>query len=305
MNPARTAPVAVASVDIAGKGDFMSSVARIFVVLNLVLAVAFLVAASTFLGLNNDYKGKFEGEKAGRAADGERHALQVSEKDASLAKVSGDLNTARQQSADLESRSTNLQSQVVSLEASGKTKDTQIADLTRANTEHAGAIERLRSDNNRLATANTDLDAKQRDAVARMDKAVGDLDAEQKKNLDANNNIAGLEKDVVKLKDDVSSRDLLIDFAKSKGIDFENIMVMAPVKGQVVNADNALKLVQANVGSNSGVKRGYVLDIVRGGTYIGRFRVDTVGPTYCAGLITLLDQGQQVQAADTVTNTLN
>jgi DNA repair exonuclease SbcCD ATPase subunit len=283
----------------------MSSVARIFVVLNLVLAVAFLVAASTFLGLNNDYKAKYEAEKSGRAQDDARHAQQLSDKDSSLSKVSTDLNTARQQAADQEARATNLQSQVTSLEAAGKTKDGQLADLTRANGEHAGTIERLRADNNRLVAANTDLDAKQREAVSRMEKAVSDLDGEKKNLLEANNNIANLEKDVVKLKDDVSNRDLLVEFAKSKGIDFENVMVMAPVKGQVVNADNNLKLVQANVGSNQGVKRGWILDIVRGGTYVGRFRVDTVGPTYCAGMVTLLADGQQVAAADVVTNTLN
>lgn len=283
----------------------MSSVARIFVVLNLVLAVAFLVAASTFLGLNNDYKNQFEREKAGRAQDDARHALQISEKESNLSKVSTDLNTARQQAADQEARATNLQSQVGSLESAGKTKDGQIADLTRANGEHAGTIERLRADNNRLVAANTDLDAKQRDAVSRMEKAVADLDGEKKSVMEANNNIANLEKDVAKLKDDVSNRDLLVDFAKSKGIDFENVMVMAPVKGQVTNADNSIKLVQANVGTNQGVKRGWILDIVRGGTYIGRFRVDTVGPTYCAGMVTLLGDGQQVMAADVVTNTLN
>jgi hypothetical protein len=38
---------------------------------------------------------------------------------------------------------------------------------------------------------------------------------------------------------------------------------------------------------------------------VGRFRVDTVGPTYCAGMVTLLADGQQVAAADVVTNTLN
>ncbi len=77
------------------------------------------------------------------------------------------------------------------------------------------------------------------------------------------------------------------------------------ITGTVVNSDVDLKLVQANVGRNAGVRRGFVLDIVRECTYIGRFRVDTVFDDHCAGMVMLLREGQQVQRGDLVTNRLN
>lgn len=91
---------------------------------------------------------------------------------------------------------------------------------------------------------------------------------------------------------------------KQPGIDFENLNMLPPMTGHVVNADNKLRLVQVDVGRSKGMVRGAVLDIVRGDTYIGRMRIDTVFDDASAGLVTILADGYTVKPGDRVTNTL-
>ena len=47
----------------------MSMFAKIMVIVNFILAVAFLAAAGTLLGAAEDYKGRFEKLQASSAAD--------------------------------------------------------------------------------------------------------------------------------------------------------------------------------------------------------------------------------------------
>lgn len=283
----------------------MSQIARVFVVLNLLVAAGFMFAAATFLATNNDYKKKLDVRSTELEAERRRAQGRESELQGSIQRLEGERNAKQEHNARLENENAALKAQVTSLEGQKNEKDKQIGDLTRVNGEHAESVQNLSSNNARLVEANTTLDKGQRDAVAKMEKAITDLNDEQKKNVDATNKIADQEKDITAKAELISQKSLMIEYAKSKGIDFENVMIMPAVNGAVLNADTSARIVQANVGSTQGVARGFVLDIVRGSTYIGRFRVDTVYGETCAGLVEILVPNQQVMVGDRVTTTLN
>ena len=61
-----------------------------------------------------------------------------------------------------------------------------------------------------------------------------------------------------------------------------------------------------NLGSNAGVKLGYVFDIVRGGSYVGRIVIDQVYANNSAGKITIRSKtGSTPQPGDRATTALN
>lgn len=283
----------------------MSQIARIFVVLNLLVAAGFFFAASTFLGLNNDYKRKFEGEEKGRAADNAAAAVREQKKDTTIKDLESQLSAAKEQNGTLSGANTQLTSELAKSNQANTTKDGQIAELTRVNGEHAASSQRQTQEISRLTEQNTNLDKAQRDAVKKMEESVTALNDEQKKNLEATNKIADLEKNCVTRDEAIAKLELKEKYAKSKGIDFENLDMTPAVSGVVVNADNAMKLVVTNVGSANGIHKGSILDVVRGATYIGRVHVDTVYPNTSAGILKITAAGQQVMVGDKVTNTLN
>lgn len=283
----------------------MSQVARVFVVLNLLLAAGFFFAAATFLGAKDNYKSLYETEKSGRDADNKRNQATISQKDDQIATLDQEKRALSEQRGSLDGTVNSQRTQITSLEAQLKEKDTQISTLTTLNDGHGRNVQNLQTQNADLMSQNTNLATERNQAVKNMETAQGELSSEQQKNLAANNQIAEHEKTIAGLNDKISHQDLMLDFARKNGISFENIQTLPPMHGSVVNYDGGLRLVQANVGSSGGAQRGAVLDIVRGGQYIGRFRVDTVFENQCAGLVTLLSPGQTVQVGDRVTNTLN
>ncbi len=283
----------------------MSQVARVFVVLNLLLAAGFFFASATFLGTKDSYKQKFEAEQKQRNDDNERNKVTIASKDAMISTLDNEKRSLSEQRGTLEGTVTGQKNTITTLDGTVKEKDTQIAALTTTNNGHASNIQAIQAQNSELMTQNAALAAQRNEAVKNMETAQTELTKEQQKNVEARNTIADLEKNLKTAGDDIAHKGLMIEYARQKGIDFEGLQVLPPLSGAVVNADNNLKLVQANIGSTNGVKRGAVLDIVRGGQYIGRFRVDTVFDSYCAGLVTVLNPGQMVQVGDRVTNTLN
>jgi len=283
----------------------MSQVARVFVVLNLLLAAGFMFAAATFVALNNDYKKQLDTEQKAHRADNDAAARKAAELDARISDLTARNSALTEQNGELTRGGKEKDTQIESLNGQIKQKDTQIADLTRTNGEHATAVQNLRGDVARLVEANTNLDKAQREAMDKQLVAEKALDDLRKEKLAADNTIADHEKTIAKQGNSIKEKDAMIEFAKQRGMVFDGFINMPAVTGAVVNADNSMKLVVANLGATQGVVRGASLDIVRGATYIGRFRVDTVSPNSCAGLIELVSPGQQVMVGDRVTNTLN
>jgi septal ring factor EnvC (AmiA/AmiB activator) len=100
----------------------MSPIGRVFIVINLVLAGAFVMIAGTFLQRHTDYKGRFENataaaEKDKAAAESQRAELadKLATTDRELrAKISA-LETAKTESASLSDENKRLQGQLADL----------------------------------------------------------------------------------------------------------------------------------------------------------------------------------------------
>lgn len=282
----------------------MSQVARVFVVLNLIVAVGFLFAASTFLALNNEWKGKHDRQAIA-------HKAEISEKEGKIAELGKQLETREREynaqtekATALETENASLKQQVETLRGDVNTKDGQITGFTDQLGRLQEAVGRQAQHIERLEEQNKQAQDQAREARASEMAANQSLEAERGTTRDLRNNIAENERNITALTNDKNHLGMMVEFAKQKGISFENTLIMPAVNGAVVGADASTKLVMVNVGSDHGVERGFVLDIVRGDRYIGRMRVDNViGPGVSSGVMTLTSGS--VQTGDRVTNRLN
>ena len=283
----------------------MTQLARVFVALNLILAAGFLFSAATILSLNNDWMGRYE------TAEREKDELETRLKQ-KIAAVEAERNDFHRANDQLKEENENLKGtnaahnqQIQSLTSDVKARETannemrQSLDNLQATAEQQGKhVERLETENKKNADDARKARTEAKDARAQLDE-------ERKKTRGLQNDKANLEKTVASQGEDIKHKDIMIDYAREKGINFENLVKMDPVRGAVVNADNDTKLAVINVGKNAGVKRGYVLDVTRGGSYIARLIIDTVYEKAAAGTIKFTSPGESVRAGDQVTNTLN
>ena len=132
----------------------MSQVARVFVVLNLLIAAGFLFAASTFLALNNDYKKELAKEQEAKANLEQEMSGRIETLEAEKKDLANQNRALQERNANLTGSADTLNQQVRSLEAEKQAKDTQIADLTRNLNSMQATVDRHHTDLVTMTTEN-------------------------------------------------------------------------------------------------------------------------------------------------------
>lgn len=283
----------------------MSQVARVFVVLNLLVAVGFLFAAATFLAANKDYKDQLTREKDARKTEVGQLNAKIDELQKQYEKLDRDYNSTKESRATLETANGALTKTNEQLRGDLQQRDSQIQGFTDQLGKLQEAVNLQARHVQNLEQQNEAAQTQAREARASEQKALASLEAEQGTTRDLRNDVAEKERSITALTNDTNHKQLMIDLARGRGINFENLLIMKPVRGQVVGADAQTGLVMINAGREAGVERGYVMDVVRGERYIGRFRIDNVDSAIATGVMTLTTQGESVRTGDFVTNTLN
>jgi hypothetical protein len=277
----------------------MSQVARVFVVLNLLVAAGFLFASATFLSLNSDFKGQFEGEVKAHKDDNEANQSLISERDAEIARLGGENAGLREQRGQSEAKISAQDTEIARLTAENAAKDTQIANLTRVNEVHATAVTGLRAD---LDTQLKRADAARDEAIAKTEEAaqaVKKLDVAQGEIEKLKGELHEGEKTITSQKETISNLSMMKEYAQSLGVSFDNVLAMPALNGVVAQTDGR-SLVQVNLGTTQGMGKGFTVDIVRGGSYVGRVQIDTVFTNSSAGQVTILAPGETVRVGDRV-----
>ena len=235
----------------------MSMFAKIMVVVNFILAVAFLAAAGTLLGAAEDYKAKFEKRDVDAKSD---HDI-----------LNKQAEVASQRAADSEGRfKTAEQQRAVSESAMKQLKDN--------NEQALATIAQVKADLDKFANNQQDLQGKLGDLNKQVDGTRGELAASEaaRKEADAKNKaqadeIARLsqDKDTAEkalaaaaanektLAERVDSQATTLARYKAEKGDLNGGMTMQPVHGVVNAADNKVDICIISVGTKDKVEVGY------------------------------------------------
>jgi len=279
----------------------MSPIGRIFIVLNLVLAVAFLGWASSALANSQDFKAELEAAKLAHAETEARLTDEVSTERQRAEKAENDLNRTAGELSNKSATLAQLRDQ------HSATEDT----LGELKANYDGLEELMQGydeRNGELSTQKDELNANLMDAVGTNNDLTNERDALQlaKNNLErdlktANDDIAGLEKVAQGLRNDVQDRDTVIATAEAIfGEKMSDLMNMPHISGAVlmVSSEMAPGLVSINRGSADSVQRGFTFDIYSGGQYKGRVRVVDVQENQCFAVIEKTYEGRSIAQGD-------
>jgi hypothetical protein len=251
----------------------MSTIAKVFVVLNLVLAVAFLGASATFLGYVDSYKRQFDAEVV-------RHRTTTEQKDAKIASLESDnrglttrmteTTTARDRATELEGRtSTNLAELKTRYDQLAAAHTRTTAALTVANDTIRGLTElkdQLQKDRGTMSDALRAANEERGAAVKAANQSALELD-------NARAQIQELEQ---KLSTCEEARQRL-EFAQTTAIQGGGTggpgPAQPPQSGKILAADPRNNIVVISLGSEDGVKVGFRYVVSRGAGYVGTVEV--------------------------------
>jgi len=283
----------------------MSQLARLFVVLNFLLAAGFLYSAAMFLGLNHEWKKNHEKVSAELKSEKEASARRESTQKTRIDELTHESAALKDERSTLASKKESLEKENLQHLADKKEKDTAFAKEQGNVASAQEALKRTQDELNKRTEEANKLRADAATAQGNERKVNDELEKAKTEIRNRDNTIAELEKTKTTQGEQIAELEIVKKIAIDNGVDITNLLAKAPIaNAQVIGVDMGMKLVQVNAGKDKQVSRGAKLDIVRGSKYIGQIKIDQVDPTSSAGTIQVLSQGETVQVGDRATNTI-
>jgi myosin heavy subunit len=279
----------------------MSPIARILIILNLVLAAAFVGWAANALSANADFKSKYDTEV-------KAHTTAKTTLDAELSKVRSELRVAQ------ESSNTFMQARDAAVADKDRTKadlDQEIsrnakfeADLNKIAatlSEIEASKAKLQADKDRAVESRTEAEKAAATAGAAQRTAEEKLGEVESQLAAASNQVADLEMAKTSLeKEKASVETQLASLIDLTGVKVGDIAAMPKIDARVLDVNTSIKpgLVSINVGEAAGVKRGYTFEIFDGKAYKGQVRIEFVHPNLSSGVIVRQVKDQAIRQGD-------
>lgn len=259
----------------------MSPIGRVFIIVNLILAGAFIGFAGTFLQNHTNWKTQFDSEKLAHDSDVAAAALADNSLRSELATSVSQatqthqlLESSRSDLADANTENQRLSAQLDTMEGN--------INLISANTQGMRSSIDAAVQNAQQASQDSIAAQAERDqAVQAREEAVANL-------RDANFNMTQLQDQlqaqagqIAGLQGDIREKDILIEVAKVNGFLLE--MAQPDLRGVVTVVGASGRLLTVSITENPGdaaIEPGIQFAIYSGDTYKGDARVTSVEGTY-------------------------
>ena len=285
----------------------MSPIGRILIVVNLLLAAAFLGWAAQTLKVSQDFKTQLQELETSSSSE-------IDGLNDQIASLNSDLAAIRQRADAEAARAENLETRNQGL----------TTDLNEARSDNDALREELSGYNSRLDDLSRSVDAATeraaqeasdaRDAIAAQEAAedaqreaeIAQRDAEDRaRQLEAR--VSDLAAANGNLSEELSTaNDRLDAVAALTGVDMTKVLDAPALDVDVIAVDMNLEpgFVSISAGSTDGVRRGMVFQIYRGATYKGEVRVESVSEGACAAVVTTSVAGTEIMRGDKATTAL-
>jgi hypothetical protein len=285
----------------------MSTIAKVFTVLNLVFALFLTGSMASILSNSEGWRNKYNAEVESHAktlktktdeltaATGERDRFDQNNRMLTNQKadIESELQAAKATAEQRLSENNQLRNSVDAINTSVKSIQSELADVQ-------GRNKALMEENDKFRTAMTSAEAEKLDAQNDRTRIEGDLKR-------ANDDVAEKERQLVELSKERDNLRAQMDALVKLGVDVAKIIGnnVPEIVGKVSAVDPNGSFVVLSVGENEGVKVGYPFDVYRGGDYIGRVVVDDVLPDSSTARIRMKNKnGLEFKAMDNATTRL-
>jgi DNA repair exonuclease SbcCD ATPase subunit len=268
-----------------GRESVMGMFAKIFIVVNLVLAVVFLGAASTLLGTAEDYKGKLDEVTKQTTAEKKKLNDQIAEFQADNSKYKGEKTLWMNKNEELETR---IQRDTVTY--TNLTEKFNRAIET--NSAYQKSLEGLNGLLENEKKQNGVLAKQCETALSDMRKAKDDADNLRSDNerlmasvKNLQGNLAQAEKENARvIAENAEKSSWIKQIQRRLGVAVTGgIKNMAAVDALVARVDEELNIVLITIGTDDELNIGDTMTVYRGNEYVGKLIIDKKGDDWASG----------------------
>jgi len=285
----------------------MSSIGKIFVVLNLVLAAAFVGWAANAVSTSGDWMKKHNDVVAAAGKTKLELDEELKKVRAELGLSKTDLNAAVTARDEAKRAADRLTTEKRELETNNATLNAAIVKIETTLGDINASKDKAEADRAKAVAAATAAEKARADADRAQQAAEEAKAAAESQMRDTMNQVASLEKEKTKLVNELASLQTSLDtVVAATNTKLQDITAVPQINGSVLGIDTSIApgLVAINAGADKGVKRGHTFEIFDGATYKGQVRIEFVHGDMSSGLITRPVQGQTIRQGDGATTRL-
>ncbi len=276
----------------------MSPLAKIFVVVNLILSVAFFGSSATLFATRVNWKQeaiKFKTEADNLLKEREEkykaQATRLQDLSREHAKLQSDFSGATADKIKVEG---NLQETKTKLASADLRIDTEVKEKTQLNSRLQG----LEKNNTDLGARVDELNKLAEDAKAAKEKAVTDM-TRYRVDLDkSNEQLSKTRIELTDLNSKLDKADMQLAAAKAAGFDVDLANAYPPIDAIVEAVKGEDKLVVLSVGRDQKVQEGFEFTIYRGDRFVGKVKVTKVYENLAGARILFTNEGESIQIGD-------
>lgn len=272
----------------------MSTLSKVFVVVNFVLAIVFMVASLVLYAKKVDWVEATRKSAELRAEETEaRQRIEKEYTDYKLA-TSQELTRLKQVKGEQDLKIDGLTAELETAKQKNDKLDSAVEGINSKISDVRAELKDQAEANKKLEQANKALRAERDEAILARDfadstaiEAVSDLKAAQQELLQ-------MSKEVRRLVERNMEQSVLVEAARKQGFDPKMLVGSPsgtpPVTGRVLEVEEEVGIVILNVGETKNVRPGMEFVISRGSKYITKVRVRNIYEDMCSAVI-LEDMG--------------
>jgi len=281
----------------------MSTIGKVFIIVNLILSAAFLGWAANYSAHARDYKGELA--KAQAASEQALAAKQKEVDDLTVEKnaVTDQQRQFREQRDSVQSESDRLKTQVDELKRNNDSLGGTLAKIQATLNDYNDTITQLIAQKDAAVQRANEAERARDSAIQEKDSAVFAKNDAEEATKTAMTHIGDLENEKRAMQEQIDNLDTrLTMITKKTGINGNEIVAQKPIEDLVLDIKKDLKIVIINKGKKDDVKVGYVFDIYRGSQYKGQVRIQDVQEGMASGVI--LNEKDAITRGDSATTSL-
>lgn len=279
----------------------MSTLSKIFVVFNFLVALSFMIASLTLYSKkvnwvdearkNVEQRNKLKNDILNLQnmfdKSDEKLKKEISEKNTELGKLRTEKTDFLKQNSELLGQNTELRT------ANSKHADNvanhlkRISELEQKDVKQLAELKAVRAERDKSVLSRQFAETQAIETMADLKESEAELMQLAKKNH--------------KMMTEIMQQSILLDKARQAGFGETITASMAnitPVNGRVLQVELAVGIVILNVGEKDKVKKGMEFVISRGSKYVGKVRIRNVYPDMCSAVILRDVTPETIEIAD-------
>lgn len=267
----------------------MSTLSKVFVVFNFLIAIAFMIASLTLYAKKiNWVENSTQSAEQRRIETAERKRIETEYEQYKLTttnKITDNDRVIKNQATkitELEQTVSSEQQKNARLQGAVEDINGSIADVEARLQEQSDDNKRLTAENKKLRTERDEAVLAREFAESTAIEAISDLKEAEQELLQ----ISKRNHQLVELN---MEQAIIIDEARKRGFDPTTIVASAtsvnPITAQVLEVEEAVGIVILNVGEKKNVKPGMEFVISRGSQYVGKVRVRNIYEDMCSAIM--------------------